>query len=201
MIHREDIEWRDMWVTGAADESLPRALLVGDSMARSYFGQVEALLKGAYLCARLTSSTCVCDRVFDKELRLLLDDYRFAVIHFNNGLHGWGYDEGAYARGLRRVAALIAKRAPQSRLILANSTPMRCAGKIEELDPRTDRVRERNRLMGEIAAEFRLPVNDLFSLGLDHPEYFSEDGVHFNPSGQAALGSQVAKTIRAGTPA
>lgn len=195
MRHREYIEWRDIWVTGADAEHLPRLLLVGDSIARSYFGHVEEQLKGRYLCARLTSSTCVCDPGMEKELALLLDEYRFAVVHFNNGLHGWDYDEDEYGHGLRRVLRFIAARSPHSRLIVASTTPVRRAEKLEELDSKTERVRVRNRLMREIATELRLTTNDLFTLVLDHPELFAQDGVHFKPAGQSALGRQVAETI------
>ena len=48
-----------------------------------------------YACARVTSSKCVADSTFAGELALVLDDYEFAVIHFNNGLHGWDYSEEA----------------------------------------------------------------------------------------------------------
>ncbi len=194
-IRREYIEWRDIWVTGAPDESLPRLLLVGDSIARSYFSPVEAELKGRFLCARLTTSTCVCDPAFKKELALLLDDYRFAVIHFNNGLHGWEYDEADYASGLRHVLDFIRKRSPQSRLIWASSTPVRQGNDLNVLDPRTDRVRERNRLARAIAARRKLPINDLFGCVIDHPDYFSGDGVHFNANGQNVLGKEVVRTV------
>jgi hypothetical protein len=193
--HHESIEWRDIWVSGADTERWPRLLLVGDSIARSYFSHVEKELKDVYLCARLTSSTCVCDRAMEQELKLLLDDYRFAVVHFNNGLHGWDYGEKEYGQGLRRVLSFIAGRSPHSQLILATTTPIRRTDKPGELDPRTERVRDRNRLAREIAEKCRLPLNDLFDAVLDHPEYVGPDGVHFNPVGEAALGRQVAETV------
>lgn len=197
MTRREQIEWRDIWVTGANDDSLPRLLMVGDSIARSYFPHVEAELKGQFLCARLATSTCVCDRVFEKELALLMDDYRFAVIHFNNGLHGWDYDEASYAEGLCRVIDFIAQHSPESRLILAGTTPVRKASDLAAFDPKTDRVRERNRMARDIAAKRNLPINDLFDCVVVHPEYFSADGVHFNATGQIMLGKQVAKSVLA----
>lgn len=195
MMPREYIEWRDMWVTGANDDAMPRALFVGDSIARSYFAQVEAELKGVFLCARMTTSTCVADKVMEKELALLLDDYRFAVIHFNNGLHGWGYDETSYAKGLNRVWAFIAERCPRSRLIWASTTPVRRRDDLRAFAPETERVRERNRLARDIADTRKMPINDLFGCVVDHPEYFSEDGVHFNPEGQSVLGKQVARMV------
>ena len=196
MPKREPIEWRDIWVTGAQDDSLPRLLLVGDSIARSYFVPVETALKGIFLCARLTTSTCVCDRAIEKELALLLDDYRFAVIHVNNGLHGLGYDEASYAKGLRRVLDFITKHSPHSKLIWANSTPQYRGGDYpNELDPRTERIRERNRMARDIVIKRNLPINDLFGRVVDHPGYFSEDGTHFTPNGQSILGKQVAQIV------
>ena len=38
---RERIEWIDIWVTDADKDDLPRVLLVGDSITRGYFGDVE----------------------------------------------------------------------------------------------------------------------------------------------------------------
>ena len=47
---------------------LPRVLLIGDSIVRGYFGDVERALEGRANCARLTTSRCICDPVFyDKE--------------------------------------------------------------------------------------------------------------------------------------
>jgi len=197
MVKHEPIEWGEIWVTGADDDSLPRLLLVGDSITRSYFDLVETELKGSFLCARLTTSTSVCDKGMKKELALLLDNYKFSVIHFNNGLHGMGYDEKSYAKGFREVLAFIMRRSPGSRLIVADSTPMRRTDDLNTLDLTTNRVRERNRIIREIAAKRRLPVNDLFTPVIDHPEHFSKDGVHFNPTGQSILGKQVIQMVLA----
>ncbi|NLB56137.1 MAG: SGNH/GDSL hydrolase family protein [Lentisphaerae bacterium] len=195
MTPREYIEWRDIWVTGADDDGTPRALFVGDSITRSYFDHVEEELKGTFLCARMTTSTCVADKVMEKEMALLLDDYRFTVIHFNNGLHGWDYDETSYANGLSRILDYVAGRSPWSRLIWANTTPVRQKDCISAFSPRTDRVRERNRLAHDIAVIRKIPINDLFSCVVDHPEYFSEDGVHFNKAGKSVLGQQVSRMV------
>lgn len=93
---RERIEWIDIWVTDADKDALPRVLLVGDSITRGYFGAVEKHLAGKAYCARLTTSKCVSDPTFNDDLKLMLKQYKFSVIHFNNGLHGWGYTEEQY---------------------------------------------------------------------------------------------------------
>lgn len=197
MTIHERIEWRDIWIMGADDDTTPRVLLVGDSIARSYYDHVDAALKGRFLCARLTNSTSVCDPAMEKELALLLDDYHFAVIHFNNGLHGFGYDEGTYAAGLARVMDFILRCSPHSKLIWASSTPFLRTDGSGAPDPRTERVRERNRRAAEIAAARNLPVNDLFAAVIDRPELFTADGVHLNDEGRGVLGKQVVEAILA----
>jgi hypothetical protein len=193
----EYIEWLDLWVTGADRETLPRLLLVGDSIARSYFGQVEQALEGKYLCARLCTSTCVCDDVFDRELGLLLDEYSFAVIHFNNGLHGGGYNLATYRSSLERSWDFIATHAPGATCIWAASTPVRVPSKVTELNTKqTEWVAERNSTAATVAGLRGIPVNDLFTPVLEHPEYFAEDGVHYNPAGVAVLGALVVKAVR-----
>jgi hypothetical protein len=194
-IRREAIEWCDIWITGAEANRLPRVLLVGDSIARSYFAEVEKALQGKFLCARLATSKCLCDPSFRKELQLVLDDYVFAVIHFNNGLHGADYDERSYRKDFAGTMRFIRMHAKDSALIWANSTPVRKNDNLAALAPFTKRVRERNRMAMEFAVTHRIPINDLFSLVENHPEYFASDGVHFNADGQAVLGRQVARSI------
>ena len=192
---RERIEWCDIQVSGADAAELPRVLLVGDSIARSYFPVAMSRLGEKCSCAQLATSKCVCDPGFIRELDLLLEDYRFAVIHFNNGLHGWDYDERTYARGLADVLEYLSNRSWGSKTIWASSTPVRVLENLHQFDPRTERVRERNRLAAEIVSALSIPINNLFDLVLDHPEYYSGDGVHFNPAGQDRLGEAVVDSI------
>ncbi len=62
----------------------------GGTLARS-----RSILAGKAYCARLTTSKCVSDPFFPDEVQLLLKQYRFAVIHFNNGLARLGIHGGA----------------------------------------------------------------------------------------------------------
>ena len=195
MTRRERIEWADFWVEAADGTTLPRMLLIGDSIARSYYPRARERLAEDYACARFATSKCVCDPVFAKELDLVLRAYDFGFIHFNNGLHGWGYDEKAYGRGLAEAFDVLIGAVGTQRLVWATTTPVRQKGDPLDLDSRTDRVRARNRLAAELAAERDLAVNDLFGAVIDHPEYASDDGVHFTPEGQTILGDQAAECI------
>ena len=192
---RERIEWSDIWVTDADKDDLPRVLLIGDSITRGYFGEVEKHLAGKAYCARLTTSKCVSDPSFPDEVQLLLRQYRFAVIHFNNGLHGWGYTEAQYRDGLLRLMDTFKEHAGEAKLIWVTTTPVRNRDNLEQISERTQRVKGRNQIAAEIVQERGIPTNDLYGLVEEHPEFFSGDGVHYNSKGREAQGKQVAETV------
>ena len=195
MTNRERIEWSDIWVEAADGTKLPRVLLIGDSITRSYYPRVKELLADRFACARFTTSRCACDPNFVKELSIILGEYEFSVIHFNNGLHGWGYDEEIYGQGLAEVFDYLAGTAEGARIIWATTTPVWLKDGQRILDVRTERVRERNRLADEIAFKRGIEIDDLFSVVIGHPEYVTEDGVHFKPEGQEILGYLAADII------
>jgi hypothetical protein len=193
---REHIEWCDIWVTAAEQSDTPKVLLVGDSITRGYFDSVAQQLQGKADCARLATSKCVADPAFLDELKLLVGQYPFAVIHFNNGLHGYGYTEQQYRDGLLKAIELIHSQSPQATLILANTTPVRQRQDLQQLADETQQVvQPRNRIAAEIAQARKIPVDDLYTLGVEHPEFYGGDGVHYNDQGRTAQGHQVAALI------
>jgi lysophospholipase L1-like esterase len=192
---RERIEWADIWVTNADKDDLPRVLLVGDSITRGYFDAVEKRLAGKAYGARLATSKCVADPTFLDEVQLLLKQYRFAVIHFNNGLHGFGYTEEQYRLGLVELMATFQKHAPNAKLLWASSTPIRKRENLQEISDGTERVQARNEIAAELMKERSVPVDDLYGLVEQHPDWFSGDGVHFNEKGREVEAQQVAEAI------
>lgn len=197
MIPREKIEWCDIWVRDADGTELPRALMIGDSITRSYYPHVAQQLDGSYACARLTSSKCVADPGFSRELDLLLSDYEFTVIHFNNGLHGWDFDEDTYREGLAKAFDLLVAHCGAANLIWGSTTPV-WDKETGELKDRNDRVIERNRIAADIAEERQVRINDLYAAVIEQPELFSPDGVHFLEDGQKVLAKRVVEAIAAG---
>src|SRR5437867_13328630 len=69
----ESIEWCDIWISHANETNLPRVLLIGDSITRGYYPEVEKRLAGKAFVARLTTSRFVADPVLLKEIALVLD--------------------------------------------------------------------------------------------------------------------------------
>ncbi|QDU43669.1 hypothetical protein Mal52_21450 [Symmachiella dynata] len=192
---RERIEWADYWVTDAEKDDLPRVLFIGDSIVKGYFSAAEKQLAGKVRCARLATSKCVADPLFLDEVRLLLKQYRFDVIHFNNGLHGWGYSEDQYRDGLQKFLTALPKEAGDAKIVWATSTPMRASSDLKKFHEKNQRVVARNRLAAEVMKQRGLPTNDLYGLVEPHPDWHSKDGVHFNDRGKTAQGAAVAESV------
>ncbi len=197
-IHREHIEWCDTWIRSAEATRHPRALLIGDSICRGYYQAVEQRLDGEIDCARVATSRFVLDPTYQRELALTIDQCRFSLIHFNNGLHGWDFSEADYADGLNLLVDFLRRRAPQATLIWAASTPVYQANELTQHAPNHVRVVERNRLARAVMVAQGIAINDLFSLALGKTAWFCEDGVHFNEEGNKFLSEQVAGQIRSG---
>ena len=192
---RENIEWLDVWVPGNAVKDQPRVLLIGDSITRGYYKTVEDKLKGKAVVCRLATSKSLGDPGLLDEVKLVLGQAKFDVVHFNNGMHGWGYTEDEYAKAIPELVATIRKSAPGAKLVWASTTPVRVNGKVDQLAPKTDRVKARNKSAAEVMTKDKIPTNDLFALVADKPELFSNDGVHLNAKGSTALGEQVAAQV------
>jgi lysophospholipase L1-like esterase len=194
-ISREAIEWCNVWIPDANTSKLPHVLLIGDSITQGYYQQVADQLKDKASVARLTTSKSVGDPALLAEVTMVLQQYPFDIIHFNNGLHGWGYTEEEYEKAFPEFLATIKKHAKNAKLIWATITPVRNSAKLAEFSPQTERVKRRNQIALGLVSKAGIPVDDLFSLVEGHPEYQSPDGVHFNGEGIKAEAAQVAKKI------
>jgi len=192
---REAIEWCDIWIPDAAGTKLPRVLLIGDSITRGYYDQVAEKLRGKASVARLATSKSIGDPSLLSEVALVLGQCRFDVVHFNNGLHGFGYADEEYRAHFPELVATIRKHAPKAKLIWATITPIRTPGRLDAVASGTERVKARNRIAREYVTKERIAIDDLYGLVDIHPEYFSQDGVHFNAKGIAVQAAQVSEAV------
>ena len=194
---RESIEWCDTWISHANETNLPRVLLIGDSIARDYYPEVEKRLAGKAFVARLATSRFVADPVLLKEIESVLNGAKFDVIHFNNGMHGWQHSEAGYRKAFPKLIKTIRAHAPRAKLIWATTTPLR-DGKAVTYDTKAeysdDRIAARNTIASEIVTAQKIPTNDLNAAVRGHPEYHS-DNVHFNIQGIKIQAAQVSTEV------
>jgi GDSL-like Lipase/Acylhydrolase family len=194
---REAIEWCDIWISHANETNLPRVLLIGDSIVRDYYPEVEKRLAGKAFVGRLATSRFVADPVLLKEIETVLDGTKFDVIVFNNGMHGWQHSEAEYRKAFPKLIKAIRAHAPKAKLIWATTTPLR-NGKDVTYDTKAEysdeRIAARNAVAAEIVAAQKIPTVDLNAAVRGHPEFHS-DNVHFNGQGSQILAAQVCAAV------
>src|SRR5579859_5028670 len=191
---RESIEWCDIWISHANETNLPRILLIGDSITRAYYPGVESRLSGKAYVARLTTSRFISDPVLLQEIAVVLDNTKFDIIHFNNGMHGWQHSEAEYRKAFPAFLATIKTHASNAKLIWANTTALKESKKMppeNQTQASDERIEARNAIALEFVKPAGIPVDDLNTVGKGHPEYHS-DNVHFNNQGITLQAAQVA---------
>lgn len=187
---REGMEWCHINSFDANRSDLPRVLLIGDSITMRYSGAVRNALKGKAYVTVLGTSKALGDSALFDEMTAALKQYKYAVVHFNNGLHG--FKPEAFRKGLPEMIATIRKHAPDAKLIWGTVTPCRSEGT-------TTRVQKANEIAAEIVAKENIPVDDLYGLVMenkDKPELLWDGGgVHFTQAGADSQGKHVAAEI------
>lgn len=197
----EKIEWTwsDRPVKPVA--GLPNVLIEGDSITRGFYPAVEKDLSGVANVYLFATSACSWDPRLPGELR----DYfgmmgvTFAVVHFNNGMHGWGYTETEYAAGLPKMIAALKAGAPGAKLIWATTTPLlgnsARPGGPGAPEATNARIDARNRLAAVVMRREGIPTDGLHALMMKHQDLHSGD-VHYTEAGYAVAGAQAAELIR-----
>jgi hypothetical protein len=191
----EKIEWTWADQPEHPTKGLPNILLMGDSITRAYYSETAKELDGianVYLFATSCSSG-------DPRLVGQARDYfrmvriSFAVVHFNNGMHGWGYSEAEYADGLPSFIAALRRGAPKAKLMWATTTPVRKdAADVGRTNARID---ERNHLAAAVMMREHIPSDDQYALMIKHQEMHGDD-VHFTKEGSALQAHKVASSLK-----
>ncbi len=168
---------------------LPLVLLIGDSIAVRYSSEVGSALKDKAYVSLLGTSKAVGDPALIDEIKLVLRQNVYSIIHFNFGLHG---DVADLRDGLAEVIATMKRHAPNAKLIWATTTP--CQQKDDAPDAK---VIEKNKASDEIIAKAGIThVNDLYTLVTKHPtKLWDAGGVHYTAEGTAIQSKQVAQAI------
>src|SRR5260370_24698336 len=178
----------------AADAKLPNVLLLGDSITRNYFPQVTKDLVGIANVYLLASSTSVGDPRLPRQIAefAALEGVTFAVVHFNNGLHGWGYTEAQFKSGFPIFLQAIRALPGHGKLIWATITPVKPEAPNGATNPRID---ARNAIAQALIESEKILVDDQHALLTQHATLY-EDAFHFNKAGSAIMGGQAAAIIK-----
>jgi alpha-glucosidase len=182
------------------DPTLPRVLLVGDSVMNSYRAEVTRLLAGQANVDTWATGMHLGDEHLISDLTKVLAQGPYAVVHFNIGLHDW--PEGRipaaqYEPLMQRYFGAYASSAPRAKLIWASSTPVTAKG-TNTLDPQINPVIVRqNEIAARVAKAHAVPVNDLHALGVANLPLARGDQFHWTAAGARLFAGQVAREITA----
>ncbi len=196
--NRERYEWAQFWWNDAHDSSKPRVLIVGDSITNGCADRVYKLLADVALVDKYVSSKNVKDPALRKEMRYMLSEYKYKVIHFNHGLHGLRIKEDEYEGYLRSYVTEIKDLAGDAKLVWGRITPLRGA-----IDTKENALLERrNRVADKVMAEFGIEIDDLW--GVVWNQQNSDDiradnkgdAYHYNGKGYDLLAKSIADSIR-----
>lgn len=185
-----------------ADASLPRVLLIGDSILIGYRAEATRQLKGKASVDCLTTGLNIgLGKPLYDQIRSALEQGPYAVIHFNDmGLHGYQKDripDAKYEPLLKAYLDLIRTGAKDSTLIWTATTPITVKGNPSQLDPSDATIVERNAVAARVMKEFNIETDDLYGLMSPHLDLARGDGFHWKPEGQIMQGRQVAAAVEA----
>lgn len=172
---------------------MPRVLIIGDSISRSYTAAVRNALKGKANVHRAPAN-CGRTEYFFKNGEVWLNQNnsdKWDVIVFNFGIHDNGKTPDQYRANLEKILTRL--QATGATIIWARTTPW---GQIREKGEAGDKSVPLNRTSDIFARDHGLTVVDLHAVV--HPELDrlqGKDGTHFTDEGARKLGDAVARAI------
>jgi len=176
------------------DAKLPRVLLIGDSISRSYTETVRNELKGVANVHRAPANcgpaSSIAKNFANWQPELVKKEFkRWDVIYFNCGIHDRNVPAEDYEKNLREVVKILKNQGAV--LIFARTTP--CGDRPDAMEL----WQKFNEIAEKVMAENGIQVDDLDSVVKDRlAELQADDHVHYKAEGIAALGKHAAETIR-----
>lgn len=174
------------------DPTLPRVLLIGDSISCGYTRAVRRLLAGKANVHRAPAN-CGSTGMGLKSLSVWLGDGRWDLIHFNFGIWDRSTASNVYAANLEQIVTQLEKT--RAKLIWARTTPPASADNAEEYSPAQCEML--NSISDEIIKKHAIAVDDLCTLVQPRlSELQITNNVHFKADGYEVLGKKVAEQIQ-----
>jgi lysophospholipase L1-like esterase len=172
------------------DPTLPRILLIGDSVSRGYTQAVRKALAGKANVHRAPAN-CGPTATGLKKIDIWLGDGKWDIIHFNFGIHDRATPIADYTQRLEQLVERMKQTG--GKLVWASTTPI-------PDDPAKKQtaasIVERNEAAAAIMKRHGVPTDDLFDAITPHLGTMQNpNDVHFNGPGYEFLGQQVAAAI------
>ena len=187
----ETYEWDNVWWEKPSRNDVPRVLYIGDSIscatrriATSYSG--DKILFDGFGTSKALDNPFLFDsiRMFAKQQK-----HRDAIL-FNNGLHGWHLDDGIeYLHYYEKTVRFLLDEFKDTPIAILLTTS------VSDTE-REQRVKLRNKVAAQVAAKYRLPLVDLYSLSAEVAEFRTADGVHFNTDGYRRFAEQIVSDLK-----
>ena len=183
---RENIVWNTTYSYNARDRKSPRVLLVGDSICNGYQAQVRTLLGAKVNVTFWATSLCITDQGFLRMFDVILEDSNFDLVIFNNGLHSLSTPKDKWYKAYTLALQYMAKRLPETKIILLNSTPK------ADRDKRVDEI---NKLTSQAAREYKLELADIHALCAKWDKKAWRDNYHFRNPEKKLQAQFIADTV------
>jgi lysophospholipase L1-like esterase len=176
------------WSFVKDNPALPRVLLIGDSISRSYTMDVRHTLAGKANVHRAPANCGSTDSGL-KNMPVWLGSGKWDVIVFNFAIHDRAKKPELYAANLEKVISLLEKTG--AKLVWARTTPFQGKG-----SKNVDDSPALNTASDEVMKQHGIPVIDLHAAvsGVVATAR-SADHCHFNEAGIKLLAAEVVKTI------
>jgi hypothetical protein len=196
------------------DKSLPRVLLIGDSILAGYQKFVIDDLKDkvyidAWVQPYHQGQIQGENSIWTTATKEVLTNGPYELIFFNMGLHGWPpgrIPEGQFKPLTHKLVASIRDGAPNAKLFWLSTTP------ITEQDPRPEfwKIEERtyalnselnptiiehNRLAAEVMKEEKVPIIDFYNVLLPRLDTAHGDMFHWREPASKLLAQEIVKAI------
>jgi hypothetical protein len=180
-----------------ADPSLPRVLLIGDSIMNGYSPFVISELKGQANVVRLVAFGMIGgNEASAAAFCAKLKDGDYALIHYNDGLHSLPPRITDEQFGVGLTAMLKHLKTVTPHVIWATTTPAPDRNNTLGPESQNATVITRNEMSKRIAADLGVPVNDLYGLVIGQREKLQGfANLHFTPEGSKLMGEQIAARI------
>ncbi|MFO7946559.1 MAG: SGNH/GDSL hydrolase family protein, partial [Armatimonadota bacterium] len=178
--------------------SLPKVLLIGDSISMGYSEPVKRLLKDGADVRRIPMNGGPTPRGL-ANLDKWLGDEDWDIIHFNFGLHDTWYRNGKnrsvspdeYEENLREIVTRLQETG--AKLIWANTTPVP-----EKVEPGwySKDIVLYNKIARQVMEENGVAINDMYSRALEClDEIQPPDNIHFTEHGYRVMAEWIAESI------